>query len=117
MRGGWKVARLLLDIASMKVFVWLLGNNGELLDSHLFFYHRYFELGELYEKAGRADKAVRFFAIAEAHFQAAPDDHPPEAAAAAMPVPKPWRRTNAVSTTRLPLSRKGSSDLVPSLTS
>jgi len=29
--------RLLFDIWSMKLFVWLFGQNGELLDSHLFF--------------------------------------------------------------------------------
>jgi hypothetical protein len=28
-------ARLLVDIWSMKLFVWMLGRNGELLDSHL----------------------------------------------------------------------------------
>ena len=30
-------ACILLDIVSMKIFVWALGRNGELLDSHPFF--------------------------------------------------------------------------------
>jgi len=33
-------ARLWLDIWSMKLFVWALGRNGQLLDSHLFFFDR-----------------------------------------------------------------------------
>jgi hypothetical protein len=95
--------RLLLDIASMKVFVWILGRDGELLDSHLFFFDRYSDLADHHRRLGRIAKAERFAAIAEAHFQAAPDgDEPPEAAAMAMPVPRPMTRTNAVSTTRLP---------------
>jgi hypothetical protein len=34
----WAHARLLVDVLSMKLFVWLLGRNGELLDSHLFLF-------------------------------------------------------------------------------
>jgi hypothetical protein len=92
--------RLLLDIVSMKVFVWMLGHDGELLDSHLFFFDRYSDLAEYHRRHGRTAKAERLAAIAEAHFQAAPDDdEPPEAAAMAMPVPRPMTRTNAVSAT------------------
>ena len=112
-------ARLLLDIFSMKLFVWILGRNGELLDSHLFFFDRYSELADYHRLKGRTAKAERFGAIAEAHDQAAPDDdEPPEAAAIAMPVPRPPTRTNAVSTTRVkqPSVRRPSS-LVPSRTS
>jgi hypothetical protein len=32
--------RLLLDVVSMKIFVWMFSRNGELLDSHLFFFDR-----------------------------------------------------------------------------
>jgi hypothetical protein len=94
-------ARLLLDIWSMKLFVWLLGRNGELLDSHLFFYDRYSDLADYHRSQGRTAKADRFAAIAEAHYRAAPDDEPPEAAVMAMPVPRPPVHTNAVSTTRI----------------
>jgi len=95
-------ARLLVDVYSTKLFVWMLGQNGELLDSHLFFFDRYSELSEHHRRKGRIAKADRLAAIAEAHFLAAPDDdEPPEAASMAMPVPQALVRTNAVSTTRL----------------
>ena len=108
-------ARLLVDIWSMKLFVWMLGRNGELLDSHLFFFDRYSDLADYHRSKGRTAKAERLAAIAEAHYQAAPDDEPPEAAAMAMPVPRPPVNTNAVSTTRInkpPVGRP--SDLMPS---
>ena len=102
MNAGIAHARLLVDIFSMKIFVWMLGKNGELLDSHLFFFDRYSDLADHHKQQGRIAKADRLAAIAEAHFQAAPDDdEPPEAAAIAMPVPRPMMRTNAVSTTRV----------------
>jgi len=98
----WAHARLLVDIWSMKVFVWMAGQNGELLDSHLFFFDRYSDLADYHRLKGRTLKAERLAAIAEAHYQAAPgDDEPPEAAATAMPVPQPPVHTNAVSTTRM----------------
>ena len=101
--------RLLIDIWSMKLFVWLLGRDGELLDSHLFFFDRYSDLADYHCSKGRTLKAERLEAIAEAHFQAAPgdDDDPLEAAARAMPVPRPLLKTNAVSTTRMPKPPKG----------
>jgi hypothetical protein len=45
-------APLLLDIWSIKIFVWALGRNGELLDSHLFFYDRYSDLADYHPLAG-----------------------------------------------------------------
>jgi hypothetical protein len=117
-------ALIVLDIASMKVFVWVLGQlfswavdpNGGILDSHLFFYDRYSDLAEYHRLKGRIAKADRFTAIAEAYYQAAPDDDDePEAAAMAMPVPRHSIRTNAVSTTRVPKPRKDEpSGLAPS---
>lgn len=102
---------MILDIASMKVFVWVLGSvftwavdpNDGILDSHLFFYDRYSDLAEFHRLRGRAAKADELAAIAETYYQAAPDDDDePEAAAMAMPVPRPRINTNAVSTRRLP---------------
>ena len=110
----WSHARIVVDIVSMKVFVWVLGQlftwaiepNGSILDSHLFFYDRYSHLAQYYRLRGQFANADRFAAIAEAYFQAAPDDDDePEAAAMAMPVPRPRINTNAVSNTRLPKSR------------
>lgn len=100
----------------MKLFVWVLGRNGELLDSHLFFFDKYSDLADYHRLKGRTAKANRLAAIAEAHYQAAPDDdEPPEAAAMAMPVPRPPVNVNAVSTTRVtkPSVRRPSS-LTPS---
>ncbi len=124
MASIWSRAFIVLDIASMKVFVWVLGQlftwavdpNGGILDSHLFFYDRYSDLAEHHRLRGRAVKADRLAAIAEAYYQAAPDDDDePEAAAMAMPVPRPLIRTNAVSTKRLPKPRKDKpSSLAPS---
>ena len=103
----WAHAGLVLDILSMKLFVRLFGRDGELLDSHLFFYHRYTELAEYHRARGRVRKADRLEAIAEVHYQAAPDDDPPrKTAAMAMPVPRPWTSTNAVSTTGVKAARR-----------
>jgi hypothetical protein len=116
MRGIWTHARLVFDLLSMKLFVWMLGRSGELLDSHLFFFDRYSDLADYHRTHGRTAKADRLAAIAEAHYQAAPgDDDPPEAAAMAMPVPRPPVNTNAVSTTRAPKADGvKSSGLLPS---
>src|ERR1700730_12372739 len=94
--------RLLLDVVSLKIFVWMLGRNGELLDSHLFFFDRYSELADHHRRKGRIARGDRLTAIAEAHHQTAPgDDDQPPAAAMTMPVPQPPTNTNAGSTTRV----------------
>ena len=87
-------ARLLVDLLSMRLFVWVFGRNGEVLDSHLFFFDRYSDLAVYHRLRGRTAKADRLTAVAETHYQAAPnDDEPPDAAAMAMPVPQPQSRT------------------------
>ena len=120
----WSHALLVVDIVSMKVFVWVLGElfawavdpNGGVLDSHLFFFDRYSDLAGYHRLKGRTAKADRLAAIAEVYYKAAPDgDEPPEAAAMGMPVPRPPVNTNAVSTTwvtKPPVERP--SGLVPS---
>jgi hypothetical protein len=110
MASVWSRARIVLDIVSMKTFVCVLGTfftwavdpNGGVLDSHLFFYDRYSDLAEYHRSRGRTAKADKLAAIAEAYYQAAPNDDGPQAAAMAMPVPRPRMNTNAVSTTRVP---------------
>ena len=124
MPGTLSHALIVLDIVSMKVFVWVLGQlftwavdpNGGILDSHLFFYDRYSDLAEYHRLRDRIAKAERLTAIAEAYYEAAPDDDDePAAAAMAMPVPGPPINTNAVSTTRLRKPRAGKpSGLAPS---
>jgi hypothetical protein len=120
----WSHALIVLDIMSMKAFVWALGTTftwavdpyGGVLDSHLFFYDRYSDLAECHRLRGRIARADRLAAIAEAYYQAAPDDDDePEAAAMAMPRPRPPIKTNAVSTTRVRKPRPDeSSGLAPS---
>ena len=120
----WSHALIVLDVVSMKVFVWVLGQlftwavdpNGGILDSHLFFYDRYSELAEYHRLRGRTAKADRLATIAEAYYQAAPDDDDePEAAAMAMLVPRRPTNTNAVSTTRVRKTRADErSGLAPS---
>ena len=119
----WSHALIVLDIMSMKAFVWVLGiltwavdPYGGVLDSHLFFYDRYSDLAEYHRLRGRIARADRLAAIAEAYYQAAPDDDDePEAAAMAMPGPRPPIKTNAVSTTREPKPRSDEpSGLAPS---
>ena len=111
MPGIWTYARLVIDLLSMKLFVWLLGRDGELLDSHLFFFVCYSGLADYHRAKGRTAKADRLAAIAEAHYQAAPcDDDPPEAAAMAMPAPQPPVSTNAVSDRRIDKAGTGTLD-------
>ena len=106
MAGTWSRACLLVDIWSVKLLVWLLGQNGELLDSHLFLFHRYSQLAALHRRRGEVRKAERCSTLAESHYAAAPDDDPePAAAAMAMPKPRPPLKTKAVSTTWLPTGR------------
>lgn len=117
MAAMWAYVRLLIDIWSIKLFVWMLGRNGALLDSHLFFFVRYSELSDYHRMKGRTAKAERLAAIAETHYQAAPDDDEPlKTAAIALPVPRPPVKTNAVSTTRMTEPGGPPSSLVPSLT-
>src|SRR5882672_6608080 len=117
MNAALAQARLLVDIFSMKIFVWMFGRNGELLDSHLFFFDKYSDLADCHRREGRTVKADRLAAIAEEYFQAAPDDdEPPEAAAMAMPVPRPMTSTNAMSTVRVKKPASKRSHLVPSPT-
>jgi hypothetical protein len=117
MRAVLLHARLLLDIASTKLFVWALGRDGELLDSHLLFFDRYSDLADYHRQRGRTLKADRLAVIAETYFRAAPDDEPPGAAAMAMPLPRPTSVTSAVSTTPVPKPSNKRSRLLPSLTS
>src|ERR1700674_4369214 len=57
MGGASAHVRLLIDIFAMKVFVRMFGQNGELLDSHLFFFDRYSELADYHGRKGRIAKA------------------------------------------------------------
>jgi hypothetical protein len=66
-------------------------------DAHLYFFDRYCRLATYHRSHGRARKAARFQAKADAHYRAGRDDGPPYAAAMAMPRPASWVRTDLVS--------------------
>jgi len=90
---------LIVDVISMKVFLGLLGQDDGWLDAHLFFFDRYSQLAVQLRRRGRIARARQLEDLAEQHYNAAPDDDPPEpeAAAIAMPVPSTRIVTNAVS--------------------
>jgi hypothetical protein len=121
----WSHMFIVVDIVSMKVFLWALGKlrrsavdpSGGILDSHLFFYDRYADLAEHHRLRGRIAKARRFTAVAEAYYELAPDDdEPPKAGAMAVPVPRRPLNTNAVSTQCPPTPRpEKPTALLPSL--
>ena len=90
--------RPLLDIFSIKIFVWIFGRNGESLDSHLFLFDKYSDLADYHRSRGRIARADKLAAIAELHFELAPDDDPPEAAAMAVEAAPRKIRTTAVAT-------------------
>jgi hypothetical protein len=114
MKAALTYARLLVDVCSTRLLVWLFGQHGELLDSHLFFFDRYSELADYHRRKGRFAKAETLAALAEAHFHMAPDDDEPPAAAMAMPLPRPPMSMSVVSTTRLKEPTLGPSSLAPS---
>jgi len=92
---------LAIDLASAKVLVWVasFGREGELTpEAHLYFFDRYSRLARCHRERGRIVKARRFDAKAEAHRVDDPLGGPPYAAAMAMPRPRRFIFTNAVST-------------------
>jgi hypothetical protein len=94
----------MLDILCAKALVWVasFGRDADLTpESHLYFTDRYRRLAEHHRSRGRAAKAERFRSRAEHDLDAAGYDGPPFAAAMAMPRPRRWLRTDAVSRARI----------------
>jgi hypothetical protein len=89
---------LSLDLMSAKVLVWMasVGRDAVLTsDAHMYFFDRYHRLAEHHRRRGHFAKARRLEAKAAAHY--VPDGPPPRAAAMAMPRPRQFVRTDAVS--------------------
>ena len=89
--------RLTADLASARVLVWIarFGRETDLTrDAHLFFADRYRRLNYLV-------RAARLERKAQEHHHAAGGDGPPYAAAMALPRPRRFVTTNAVSTRQL----------------
>ena len=97
----WRIA---LDLLSAKVLVWVasVGRDTDLTpDAHRYFCDRYGRLAEYHRAHGRHEKAKRIQAKADEHYRPGGTDEPPHAAAMAMPRPRGFIRTDAVSRKRL----------------
>lgn len=95
---------LRLDLLSARLLVWFasFGRDVELTpETHIYFFDRYRRLATHHRTHGRADKARRLDAKAKEHYRPGGGDEPPYAAAMAMPRPRQWVVTNAVSHTHL----------------
>jgi len=96
--------RLSADVISAKVLVWVARTGRDLPltpEAHAYFFDRYQRLAHHHRARGRLGRASRCSARAEQHYQAAGGDGPPYAAAMAMPRPRRWLVTDAVSRIRL----------------
>ena len=95
---------LWLDVLCAKALVWVasFGRNADLTpEAHLYFADRYEQLAQRHRRQGCPARAERLESRAEHHLDAAGLDGPPFAAAMAMPRPRRWLRTDAVSRARI----------------
>ena len=91
---------LLADLLSAQALVWVarLGRDADLTpEAHIYFFDRYRRLAECHRARGRLARAKRYDRKADEHFRAGGGDGPPYAAAMAMPRPRQFIRTHAVS--------------------
>jgi hypothetical protein len=99
--SAWSLS---LDLWSAKLLIWIasVGRDAELTpDAHRFLFDRYQRLARCHQARGRMAKARRLQAKADEHYIPTRDDGPPYAAAMAMPRPRQFIRTDAVSRTRV----------------
>ena len=99
-------SRLVLaaDLLSAKVLVWIasVGRDAELTrDANLYFANRYSRLARVHRARGRTGRASDLERKAREHLDAAGFDGPPCAAAMALPRPRHFAITDAVSRTSL----------------
>jgi hypothetical protein len=95
---------LAIDLLSARALVWIasVGRDANLTpEAHLFFADRYNRLADHHRRRGRLGKAMRLASRAEEHLTASGYDGPPFAAAMAMPRPRRFLRTDAISRARL----------------
>jgi hypothetical protein len=95
---------LLLDLLSAKALVWVasVGRDADLTpEAHVYFFDRYRRLAQYHRMHGRLGRAKRLQAKADDHYQRGGGDGPPYAAAMAMPRPRRFIQTEAVSSNRL----------------
>lgn len=95
---------LTVDVLSARLLVWIasVGRDAELTrDAHLYFADRYSRLARVHRARGRASRASELERQACEHLDLAGSDGPPFAAAMALPRPKRFLVTDAVSRTSL----------------
>ena len=95
---------LSLDLLSTRALVWVVrvGRDAELTpEAHLYFFDRYRRLAEYYRIHGRPRRAEQAQVKADLHYRAGGGtDGPPYAAAMAMPRPRRFVCTDAISRRR-----------------
>jgi hypothetical protein len=95
---------LSIDLFSAKALVWVasVGRDAELTpEAHIYFFDRYRRLAQCYRAHGRPRRAEQAQAKADEHYRASGGtDGPPYAAAIAMPRPRRFVCTDAVSRSR-----------------
>lgn len=96
---------LWLDLLSARALVWIanVGRDADLTPAaHIYFFDRYRRLARYHLAHGRLGKARRLQAKADEHYQAGGGPGgPPYAAAMAMPRPRRFIQTHAVSSSKL----------------
>jgi hypothetical protein len=99
-RENDSIAGLGLDLMTAKVLVWVatVGRDSELTsEAHSYFFDRYQRLADCHRRRGHRARARRLQAKADEHYRLGGGDGPPYAAAMAMPGPRQWVATDAVS--------------------
>lgn len=95
------LTRLRLDVATARILVWVasVGREAELTPgAHVYFCDRYRRLADCYRRRGKQARAREMERRAFEHAMGGGwDDGPPYAAAVALPRPRQWLKTNAVS--------------------
>jgi hypothetical protein len=103
-RSGLYAWSLSADLLCAKVLVWIasVGRDVEITpEAHIYFFDRYRQLAAHHRAHGRIEKAKRLQAKADEHYRAGGGvDGPPYAAAVAMPRPRRFVQTDAVSRNR-----------------
>ena len=96
---------LSIDLVSAKALVWVasVGRQVELTpEAHLYFFDRYRRLAQYHRTHGRPRRAEEVQAKADGHYRAGGGtDGPPYAAAMAMPRPRHFVFTDAISRSRV----------------
>ena len=103
-RAGPSLIVVRAELLAANTFAWIASARGDELssDTHLYLFERYLRLADHHRRHGRVRRAARLQRKADDHLWYVDGGDPPRAAAMAMPRPRPWIVTDAVSRVRLP---------------